>query len=144
MKLVWGLDEHVAAFVAAHFTEAAARGWHNVYAAVGAVDKSGVLIAGLVFSEYRGHDVCLSIYSDSARFMTPRILREVFQWAFITQRFKRLTAEIAKKNKRARRLVEGLGFRLEGTKRYGWHDGKDDMCIYGMTFNNCKWLENEK
>lgn len=141
MRLVWGLDSEVAAFVAAHFPETAERGWNNFYAAAGMADEAGVLVGGLVLSEYRGHDGCLSIYAADPRFVTPRMLGEMCRWAFVGRGFKRLTAQVAKKNKRTRRFVEGLGFRLEGTMRHGWHDGNDDMCIYGMTKEACKWLE---
>ncbi len=140
MRLVWGLDAAVAEYVAAQFPLAARRGGFVAYAAVGVADDKDELCGGIVLTDWRGHDGCLSIYMARPA-LTDDMIRELCQWAFRTQKMKRLTAEIAKRNKKARRFVEHVGFRLEGTLRHGWHDGRDDMCIYGLTFDACKWLE---
>ena len=137
MQLVWGLDAAVADYVAAHFPLAARRGGFKAHAAVGVADESGVLCGGIVMTDWRVHDACLSIYMQRP-VLSPGMVHELTHWAFDTQRMKRLTAEIAKRNKKARRFVEHVGFRLEGTLRHGWHDGADDMCIYGLTAKDVK------
>lgn len=43
----------------------------------------------------------------------------------------RITVRIAKRNKRARRFVEGLGFKQEGVMRHAHKRG--DVVLYGMT-----------
>lgn len=132
MRLVWGLDQEVSDFVAAQFPLATRRGGFVPYAAAGVVDDNDVLVGGVVLTDWRVHDGCLSIYMARPA-LTPDMVSELKMWAFRTQKMKRLTAEIAKRNKKARRFVEHVGFRLEGTLRHGWHDGLDDMCIYGLT-----------
>lgn len=142
MRLSWGIDEAVAEYVAAQFPIAVERGgFDRFFRAVGIVDGSNLLVGGIVASEYRGHDCCLSIYASRPDFLRPAMIGELCRWCFGEAGFKRLTAQIAKRNKRARKFVEHVGFRLEGVTRHGWHDGSDDMCIYGMTFDACKWLE---
>lgn len=137
MRLVWGLDQEVADFVAAQFPLAARRGGFVPYAAAGIVDANDVLVGGVVMTDWRGHDGCLSIYMARPA-MSPQMVTELTGWAFGTQKMKRVTAEIAKRNRKARRFVEHVGFRLEGTLRHGWHDGTDDMCIYGLTAEDVK------
>lgn len=140
MRLVWGLDKQVGEYVAAQFPIAIERGGFKVVRAVGIADQQNRLIGGIVMTEFRGHDAELSIYCDTPNALTPKMLRELCSWAFEGQNMKRLTASVSKKNKRSRRFVQGIGFRLEGTKRYGFHDGTDE-CIYGMTYDNCRWLK---
>lgn len=140
MRLVWGLDQVVADYVAAQFPIAQRRGGFIPKAAVGVADNTDTLVGGIVLTDWRGHDGCLSIYLKRPA-LTDEMIGELCRWAFRLQKMKRLTAEIAKRNKRARKFVEHVGFRLEGTLRYGWHDGNDDMCIYGLTHDACKWLE---
>ena len=49
-------------------------------------------------------------------------------------------AHTAKKNKKARRLMEKLGCKLEGVHRLRW-DGKDDAVVYSMTLEEArKWM----
>ena len=140
MRLVWGLDGEIARYVAAHFPIVLERGGYDTFKAVGFADEEDRIFGGLVVSEYRGHDADLSIFAERPGFINRRILREFFHWAFNVEGFRRLTAKVAKKNKRSRRLVEGLGFRLEGTQKYGFDDAKDDLCLYGMTYDRCPWL----
>ena len=144
MRLVWGLDAQVAEFVAMQFPLAQERGGFNTFRAVGVATDDGTLVGGIVGSEYRGHDMNLSIYAARPDFLRPAMIGELCRWAFGEAGLKRLTAEIAKKNRRARAFVEHVGFVLEGNKRHGWHDGQDDMCIYGMTADRCRWLEGDK
>jgi RimJ/RimL family protein N-acetyltransferase len=107
------------------------------FAAVGVVDKDDVLRGGIVMTDWRIHDGCLSIYMQRPA-LSKAMIHELTDWVFRTKNMKRVTAEIAKRNKTARRFVEHVGFRLEGTLRHGWHDGADDMCIYGLTAKDVK------
>ena len=135
------MAEQVAQFVAAQFPLARERGFDRFVTAVGIANSDNVIVGGIVLSDYRGHDGKLSIYANDPRFLTPAMVSDLCRFVFVEAKFLRVTAETAKRNKRARRFVEGMGFRLEGTMRHGWHDGTDDMCIYGMTHDQCKWIE---
>ncbi len=139
MRLVWGLDCPVGGYVAAQFPIAAERGGFEVWRAIGIANSEGKLVGGIVLTDYRGHDVELTIFLDTPQALSRNLLHQLFTWAFEQQGFKRLTAHVSKRNKRSRRFVEGLGFKLEGVKKLGFHDGADE-CVYGMTYNNCRWL----
>ena len=97
------------------------------------ISVNGVLTAGLIFNNYRkkSHDIHLTIAADSAGWISRSSLRTIFEYVFIQLGCIRLTVTIAKKNKRARRLAEGLGFEFEGKLRKGF-DGVQDCIIYGM------------
>lgn len=144
MRLVFGIDQVVADFVAQVFPVALQRGGFNAYAAIGMADDQDRLCGGIVVTEFKGHDANLSIYGARPDFLRPEMIRGLCRWAFVEQGLKRVTAEMAKKNRHARRFVDHAGFVLEGTKRHGWHGGNDDMCIYGMTADRCRWLEADK
>ncbi len=71
--------------------------------------------------------------------LTKRVCREFFGFAFQTAQLSRLTAFAARKNKRSRELLEGLGFTLEGVKRKALH-GKHDLIMYGLLAKDCRWI----
>ena len=103
--------------------------------------KDKQVIAGVIFNNFRPscRDVHLTIAADSAGWISRDSLRTIFEYVFIQLGCLRLTVTIAKKNKRARRLAEGLGFEYEGKLRKGF-DGVEDCIIYGMLHNECRWI----
>ncbi len=69
--------------------------------------------------------------------------REVFRYVFDVMKCKRVTFEIHPKNKRSRKLAEGLGARLEGKKRRGL-DGRRNALVYGLLPEECRFNEKAK
>ena len=55
---------------------------------------------------------------------------------------RRVTARVPVANMRARRLVEGAGFVLEGLVRSAGPDG-GDVLIYGMLKEECRWVSSQ-
>lgn len=102
--------------------------------------ENGKLIAAVVFHRFIGFDVNLSIAATSPRWATPQSLAAIFRVAYEYLGVKRMTCIVGKRNRRARKLVEGTGFKLEGVMRSGY-DGKQNAIIYGMMKDECKWLE---
>lgn len=136
-------DPGIIEFTESYFPIVTERGgWKGVYQTFGAISNDGMLQAGLVLSDYNVFEVDLNLACHRVGAITPKMAGYVFTWIF-AQGFKRITAKVAKKNKRSRKITEGMGFRLEGTLKYAL-DGTQDMCVYGMTFDNCKWLKNGK
>jgi RimJ/RimL family protein N-acetyltransferase len=86
-----------------------------------------------------GNMVEMSIAADSPIWCRRGVLRALFHYPFVQLACVRVNARIGRKNKRARRLVEGLGFKLEGMGRRAY-DGRQDAAIYSMLRNECKWL----
>lgn len=107
----------------------------------------GVPACGVVYSELRNtrsgdpYDLRVSIAAVNKRWATKGSLEVLFAYPFKQVGVNRLTAVIAKKNKKSRSLAERLGFRLEGTLRRGLED--DDLCIYGLLKDEVQWLREE-
>ena len=135
--LIWGLEEPLGRYLAAKFPEFGPT--YLPHRAFGWSDRTGRLVAALSVDYEHPWDGRVTLHAERANFWTPRQLREVFAVAFGIWGMTRLTLWISKRNKRARRLAEGLGFELEGVKRRAF-DGINDECLYGMTVDRCKWM----
>ena len=103
------------------------------------LEKDDELIAGCVYDNYRKHDIEMTFAASTPKWATPKTIGVFFSYPFVQLKVARVTAIAAKANKRARKMLERLGFQLEGVARRGM-DGKKDACIYGMLASECKWL----
>ena len=74
------------------------------------------------------------------RWLTREFLFAIFDYPFNQLGVRRITGLVPKKNKDARRFDEHLGFEYEGNMRNALAD--DDMIIYGMLKEKCKWLKS--
>lgn len=105
-----------------------------------AVLREGAPAAVVVYHQWRGPGIEMSIASDSPRWATRQTVSLLLAWAFQMYGVKRITAIVERRNKRSRKLAEGLGFKLEGTMLDAFET--DDGIIYGMTrryFERSKW-----
>lgn len=111
--------------------------WGN-FSALGLV-QDDVLIAGVVYNHYSGTNICMHVAAiPGARWLNRAYLHACFDYPFNQLGVRRVTGLVPKKNKAARRFDEHLGFKIEGTMRHALAD--DDMVIYGMLKENCRWL----
>lgn len=103
------------------------------------------LVGGVIYHNWRelDGDIEVSVAFDDPRWCLPQTLRVLFTYPFVTLNCERMTAIIARKNKRSRRLTEGLGFRLEGTVRRAI-GRKSDAMLYGMLRSECRFLKEDK
>lgn len=109
-------------------------------AAIGIVDPgTGRLIAAAVFHNFKGHDVEIGFCADSPRWAQRGIIRAIFHYVFVQLGCARLTTITAEDNHRARKLDEGLGFKLEGVHPSGMSPGVTAVS-YGMERKDCRWL----
>jgi RimJ/RimL family protein N-acetyltransferase len=99
------------------------------------------LVAVALYHQYRpsAPDIQMTMVANTPRWCTKGVLRVILGYPFDTIGCRRVTCIIGRKNKRSRRLVEGLGWKLEGTCRRAW-DGKQDAMIYGMLREECRWI----
>lgn len=137
-ELIYGNDDEVARLVAEMIPSIRGVADFNDFTAIG-LGQGDELIGGVIFNNYTGFDVHVSIACRDHTWCTRKILTRLFQIVFHVWRCARLTAITGKKNKRTRRLLHGLGFKHEGVKRRGL-DGKQDAMIYGMLYSECKWI----
>ena len=103
-----------------------------------------VLLAGCVLYNLRNHEgkpieAEAAIAASSPRWCSKSVLNTIGDVVFNKLGCIRLTARVARKNKRARKLVEGVGFTLEGVKKRAYN-GRQDLMIYGMLKDKCRWL----
>lgn len=102
--------------------------------------ENGTLVCGVVYSQYSGTDLQMSIAAETPRWCTRGNLRAFFHYPFVQLGCVRVTAITAKANKRTRKLLEGLGFTLEGVHPKAMPDGVQTALSYGMLREKCRWL----
>lgn len=107
--------------------------------------RDEALVAVCIYYDLRGDtDVRVSFVADTPRWATRQTIRYLICHAFWNLPVRRLTAIAEKRNARSRKLIEGVGFKREGTMRDAFPD--DDAVIYGMTrhwWAGSRWfLEN--
>lgn len=106
--------------------------------AFGAV-RDNHLVGGIAFTEVRQPDIRVTV-AGYGSWLSRRLLRTGFAFAFIDQDCRRMTAMVKRTNRSSRKLVEKLGFKLEGTHRQAFPDG-GTMLSYGMVRDECRWLK---
>jgi len=106
--------------------------WGN-YTAIGLVEHDR-LMAGVIYNNFGGAGVCAHISADR---ITRPFLFAIFDYPFNQLNKRRITALVAKRNRRARRFVQKLGFNFEGNMRHALAD--DDMLIFGLLKEDCRW-----
>lgn len=135
MRLLFGSDEYICQWVSARVDANIVKG-----KAIGVIDGGDRLIAGVAYSNWRGCDIEMLCAAENMRWLSRVRLAAFFSYPFVQLGCLRVTAITAKRNKRARKFIERIGFRLEGTHPRAL-EGKD-ACSYGMLRENCKWLRN--
>lgn len=103
------------------------------------LEEDGVIKCGVVYDNYSGEDIHMSIAAETPKWCNRGNLRMFFDYPFNQLGCARVTAMVAKGNKRARRMNEGLGFVHEGTHRKAYHGGQTAIS-YGMVKEECKWI----
>ncbi len=116
------------------------------YEAIGVV-KDGKLIGGVAYTEWKEiapgqHDIRMHCAGEPG-WLTKGTIRAFFAYPFQQLACIRVTAIVAKANRRARDLDERLGFRMEGCIRDGFGVGRDGI-VYGMTRAGCRWIEEKQ
>jgi len=138
-----GEKERVAAWVSSRIRHQ--EPFLTGYEALGAVDASGRLIGGFVYSELRhfeGIGGIVSICAAGERDWLSRRNLKVFlgSYPFGQLGCHRMQATVAKSNRRARDVIERLGFKNEGTIRGGHGPGRDAI-LYGLLSQESIWFK---
>lgn len=95
------------------------------------VVEGGAIIAGVVYHDYLGHDIKMTIAALSPRWALRGVIRALLHYPFRELDCARVSAIAARRNRTSRKLLLGLGFKLEGVARKGF-DGVQDAMIYGL------------
>lgn len=99
------------------------------YQCVG-VMRGEKLVGVVCFHNHVGPNVEVSVASDDPRWLSAGVLRALAHYPFEILKVARVSAVTHKRNKRARKGVERLGFKLEGVLRKMYEN--DDACVYGL------------
>lgn len=126
--------QHVVEWVASRTGEF---GSYGAAVGIGLEDKQ--LIAGVVFNDYNGANICMHVASDhSKRWMTKEYLWFVFYYAFEQAKVKRITGLVPESNEAAIKFDLHIGFSEETRLKDAHPDG--DLIVLVMRKENCRWL----
>ena len=100
--------------------------------------REDAVVGAVVYGNLSGADVELHMTGEVG-WLTKGNLRTIFEYPFKELGCRRVTAWIARKNKRSRDLAERLGFKLEGVRRKGCGNGADAI-MYGLLAEECRWI----
>lgn len=94
---------------------------------------------GVIYTNYRGHSLEMSCAGEPGWLM-PRDLGLLFGYAFVTLGCFTVITTVMRRNDRARRFNEKLGFEHLGVVESGQTKG-DDTILYKMTRPKCRWIK---
>lgn len=98
--------------------------------AFGVANSSG-LVGAVVLHDHSPPNIFLSWAFTTPRAFNRKIIATVYDWAYIQLGCTRITGLVEKNNKRARKLDEGIGMKLEGVLRKASPSGRD-LFVYGL------------
>lgn len=138
MILIYGgadhkFDENIARWVLDR-TKANRRLEPGSYYAIGVMARGEIVAAALYHDYYKvgdGGRIEMSFASVSPCWAHPKIIRELLHYPFVQVGCHVVMAHVGKKNRRCRKLLEGLGFGVCGCLP-NWPYGEDIM-FYALT-----------
>lgn len=104
-------------------------------------DARGEVLVALVYNNLAHPNIAMHVAArKGALWCKAEILYHIFAYPFEDLQCARVTAPVLSNNMRSRKLVESLGYTLEGTLRRAAPDGSDWL-LYGMLKEECRWLK---
>lgn len=101
--------------------------------------SGGEIVAGVVFNDFNGPNVCGHIAAvPGCRWLTRKFLAVMFDYPFRQLGVRRITAMVGEGNADSRRWLEHVGFSCEA-RLAGAHP-TGDLLIYRILREECKWL----
>lgn len=110
------------------------------YEAIG-VARDGALVGGCLYSDFRrcpGGGTVQIWAAGEGLWISRRVIAVMLGYPFKQLGCHRITALTGRKNKPTRRLLEDLGFKLEGIARRAFSPTKD-ACIYSLLRDEVRW-----
>ena len=143
-SVLFGADEFVATYVQAKLGSETR--FVGGYTALGVVRRD-TFIGGVVYHNYirmpHGNAVEVSFAFDDPSWALPQTMRTICSYPFIQLDCCRVTAIVAKGNKRSRQMVEWIGFKREGVHPKGI-DGRQTAISYGLLREDCRWIRTKE
>lgn len=131
MRLLYGQDEAVAAWVAAQIPFVGDRGFGGCKA-IGVVSDSGKALCGVVYHDWQPQfgTMAFSIAAPSPRWAHRKMIHALFAYPFEQVGIEKLWTATPSKNDAALRLCTGVGMTTEA--RLWKHFGDQDAIINRM------------
>lgn len=132
MRLILGKDELVAAWICQRIPYLRNEGLGPCVTFAVANDDATKILGAVAFQNHRPsfRSIEWTAAADTANWLSPKIINQIMRYPFVQLECVRVTAFIAKRNKRSREFQERFGFKHEGTMRR--QCGGDDMQIFGL------------
>jgi hypothetical protein len=102
-------------------------------------DKSGNVLAGVLFSDYNGSSVQTHIAAFSPNWASPAYLYCMFDYPFHTLGCKKLIAVMEKNNAKALQLNSRMGFKFEAEIEDVFSSGP--AVIRSLRVEDCRFLD---
>jgi RimJ/RimL family protein N-acetyltransferase len=106
--------------------------------AIAAVDDSGLPLGAVAFHNFTGRDIVISAVASDKHWLTRSMLKVLAMYVFDQLGCVRVTAIVAKSNKHTRKIMERLGFKVEGHMRQMVRD-TEPAIIYGLLKNEWRF-----
>jgi hypothetical protein len=108
------------------------------HAAIGMLDKRGVLRGAWLLAFHNAHTAELTLYSESV--VTNGMIGDLFRFTFCHLNIHRLQVRTHRKNRAVKRAAPKYGFAFEGVSRDFYGPGDDSLNFY-MTPAMCRWIK---
>lgn len=108
--------------------------------AIGKIDESGNLVAGVLYEDWNGAQVICHIAGEG-NWATRNYLGVIFDYPFNQLKVKRITVPVAASNLSSINLVTKMGFTLECTLAQATPSG--DLHLFRMWRDECKYLKGK-
>ena len=113
-QLVFGKDDELAAWAEANYPDCSPL--PRPLTALGIASNDGKVLGVAIYHDFSDNDVQITFVAETrSRWATKPIIRSLLHYPFYQLGAQRMTAITNKSNKAARKLLVGLGFKLEGT-----------------------------
>jgi len=104
-------------------------------------EKDGKLVGAVVFNNFTGRDIWVSVWSDDKSIWTRKNMKIMCDYPFNICRVKRISTVVRRGNKKAIKLNKQFGFVEEGVSRRLFGDDEDgDGVFFGLLKEDCRWL----
>lgn len=110
------------------------------YLALGFVADNHRPMCAVVFNEYNGSNIEMTIYADKGG-ITRGVIRYISQYVFNQLKCRRLTVRTKKRNKFVLKLAPRVGFTYEHVASRYFPD--DDAVVFRMYREDCRWIEQD-
>lgn len=111
------------------------------YDAIGFENASSGLVGGVAYHSATSHSVCM-MAAGEGNWLTKLRIQAAFIFPFHILGVDHIAVQTIRSNRKARKLIERMGFKLEGVLRRASPVGQD-VFVYGMTKSECRWVKDD-